>query len=227
MTVRALRRGTMATSRVVAPAGPQFRVGQGYGVSYGHPSFAVPAAVELGDLMIVAAVSPQGSNFTGTTGWTLERQAFNSGANLLRLNVYSRVADSTDAAGTTYSWSLSPGSNFWGLALTAWSGASAVDVHAGAGGTTLDTSLVAPTITPTVPSTETIQIYAGSATGADAAVITVPTTERAKPPTESGEMTYRLRQGSAPQAAAAATGTKTATSSHSVGWAAVHLAVKA
>lgn len=209
---------------------PILRVGTGFGMNTTtFPQFTIPAAVELGDLMIVSAVTVQNFSFTGETGWTLVREAFNTGPSLIRLNVYSKVADAADAAGATHLWSMNPSSNDWGLAFTAWSGASGIDVHAGAGGASTSTSIVAPTITPTVAGTTLVGIFAGQKITAAVAGITVPagTVQAGAPPSELDAAQHRHRQSSESWATATATGTRTATATEAMGWAAVHLALKA
>jgi len=173
-----------------------------------------PAGAVLCDVMIASiAVRPDTATITPPAGWTLVRRVDNASATANSLAVYYKVAGASEPA--SYSWSFSTSTGSAG-GILAFSGVDTTNPINVENGQTTDNGL--SHATPSVTTTAANAMLVSSHTFASAATWTPPAgmseaVDQASiaVPNAAGislEMNYVL------QAAAAATGAKTATASN-------------
>lgn len=109
-----------------------------------------PAGVAAGDVLVMVChswASAGGGQVPSATGWTRHAQhQGGSGATGDNFAVFSRVADGSEGANVTVTFTAN---SFANVGIVAYSGASSVDAFADSG------SMQAATTTPTVPSVTT------------------------------------------------------------------------
>lgn len=109
-----------------------------------------PTGLAAGDVLVAHVSADASNNFSTPSGWT---SIVSELSDALRMRVYWKVADSTDAAATNFSFSTTGGaSNVWG-GLIRVTGATTIDVTNTALATnSTNTNKVVSTVTPTLPS---------------------------------------------------------------------------
>jgi uncharacterized protein YjdB len=217
-TITATDPGTMiAGSTTLSVAGDiAFRAAESASAGSGVLSLAIstPAGTAAGDVMVAAiAVRPSSATITAPAGWSLVRRVDNASGNASSLAVYTRVATMSEPASHTWTFSASTGSaggisTFGGVDTS-----TPIDVENGQT-TASSLSHATPSVTTTVAGTMlvTAHAFASSATWTPPAGMTEAFEQASEmAPNSAGisiEGAYVL------QAAAGATGTKTATASN-------------
>lgn len=164
-----------------------------------------PPGVQADDVM-VAGVSIRGApGVTPPPGWTLVRtDSTTSSSRKMKQAVYYRLASAGEPASHTWSFSGSHAAAGGILAYDGVSTSSPINAHGG--GKQTSSSIVAPSITTTVPNAMLVGLFG---IRADTTISPAPgMTERAETKS-SGKITWEAADS--PQASAGGTGSKTGT----------------
>ncbi|MEA3192436.1 MAG: biosis protein MshQ [Betaproteobacteria bacterium] len=181
------------------------------------PKIGVPAGTVAGDLMVAAiAVQPSGVVMTEPAGWIAQPATVNAAVNSSRQQIFYRFADAADVAGgVSYVWTFGSSANGVAGGIVSYQrvdalSASPIDVFGG-NTTASGTSHQATSVTTTVPNTMVISTH--SFTSSQLWTPPGGMTERVDISTlASGNAGgISLGMNEVIQAAAAATGNKTAT----------------
>lgn len=181
------------------------------------PKIGVPVGTVAGDLMVAAiAVQPSTVTITEPAGWTAQAATVQATANSSRQQIFYRFADSADAAGgVSYVWTFGSSSSGVAAGIVSYQrvdtvSASPIDVFGG-NTTAAGTSHQANSVITTVPNTMVISTH--SFTSSQLWTPPGGMTERVDISTlASGNAGgISLEMNELAQAAAAATGNKTAT----------------
>ncbi len=189
-------------------------------------SVGVPAGVVAGDVMI-AAIDAEGSGtITAPSGWS--STGLFAGTSFFGFSgVYFHVAGSSEPA--SYSWSLGTTRKAAGkiLSYVGVENASPIEVTATTAGASFGTSDAAASITTTVANTKVIMDL-GALDSFGSFTITAPTgtTKRASSFTSGTGSVLGTQAQDFTQATAGATGTKTFTTSASIPWGTITIALK-
>ena len=136
----------------------------GLGTTRSSITLARPAGVEVGHVMLASLViNDDDPAFRAPDGWTLVRQ--DTIRNSLRQAIYRRTAGNAEPG--AYTWSLTTGRRIAG-GITAYAGVDGtnpLDAHGARTTTTASTSVIAPSITTTVPDTLLVHFAAVAAEG--------------------------------------------------------------
>lgn len=201
------------------------------GATTGNLTINKPAGTVQNHVMIASvAVRPHTVTVTPPSGWTQVRRIDNTVSTTNSLIVYRKVAGAGEPA--NYTWTLSAHTGAVGN-IASFSGvdtASPVNVENGqvwTGAVNMTAfNVVAPSVTTTVAGTMLVTSYAISSSGTSGSAWTPPAgmTEAADISSESGTTGESIEVSYAVQAAAGATGTKTATvAGHDDGDAGAHI----
>jgi hypothetical protein len=173
-----------------------------------------PSGTAAGDVMVAGiAVRPSTATITPPSGWTLVRRIDNSNSNSNSLAIYTKVAGGSEPASYNWTFSTSTGSVGGILTFSGVNTATPVDVENGQN-TANGLSHASPDVTTTVANTMLVTFHGFSSAATwtpptgmneavDVASITVPSA--------SG---ISLEGNYVAQAAAGATGAKTATANN-------------
>lgn len=146
-------------------------------------SLATPTC-QVGDRLIFAIESFLAAPSAAPTGWTLIPGVTGhsvAGADSSYLNVYERTADSTDAAGTTYTVTFTSSTPTC-VAMLSYRGTAGVDVSAIVTRTTEDAGADTPSVTTTQANDVVLSIFGRNYTSSVNAANSAPigTTARAE-----------------------------------------------
>src|SRR5688572_29479437 len=174
-----------------------------------------PSGTVSGDLLVAGVMFEKGTGVTtlsAPAGWTLLLRTNQVGD--IGMQTYYRIADGTDGASFTFTLNNSPK---WAAGISRISGVDQVGpIHVSAGGSsggTASTSVVAPSITTTIPNTLILAFF----TNKHQSTYTGVSTERYDVPNTANGLPSNML-ASYGQSVAGSTGTKTATSSNSEQW---------
>jgi hypothetical protein len=189
-------------------------------------AISVPAGVVAGDVMI-AAVDAEGSGtITPPSGWS-STNLFSGTTFFGFSGVFFHVAGASEPA--SYTWSLGTSRKAAGkiLAYVGVENASPIEVAATTAGAAFGTSDAAASITTTVANTKVIMDL-GAVNALGTFTITGPTgtTKRASSSTSGTGSVLGTQAQDFTQATAGATGTKTFTTSASIPWGTITVALK-
>jgi hypothetical protein len=229
VSVRTLRRGTMAgrgAAPPYVPTPPEFRASAAvnlFGNQADYP-LTVPAAVEVGDLMIAQMVTAFVSGWAHGVvegGWTILRSDFTSSHDMR--TIFYRFATEDDVGGAAvYTFRMyngvitSPGSDRGCVLMVAYAGVHQgvpVNVHNQATAVSTTTS-TAPAVTTTVDDCRIVRLYSGRHTSTVLMSMTGPATQRQQAANTEGRAAMVASEDPAPLATAGDTGTAAATGSH-------------
>jgi hypothetical protein len=212
-----------------AHAAIYFRSGATAQTGSGATSIAVnvPAGVVAGDVMIASIAAEGGGNFTAPSGWS-STNLFAGATKFGTEGVYFHVAGSSEP--TSYSWGMGSTPRKATGKIASYVGVengSPIEVKAGTAGNSSGTSDNAASITTTVNNTMVILDFS-AANSAGSFTITPPgsTTMRASVFTSGTGSVVGSQTQDFIQATAGATGTKTFTTSASIPWEAITIALK-
>jgi hypothetical protein len=183
----------------------------------------VPSGVAVGDLLVSSVTAAGTSAITAPAGWT---SLASGAASTYYGTVHYRVATAADVAGASYTWTLGSTRKATG-SITSYVGVDTSTIGVPSANTGTSTTLTFNSVTTAVANSRVI--LAGSAfNGTGAITLTPPaaTTTRLNFATSSSGSQVRSYIGDFLQAAAGATGNKTATVSASSAWGAVMFAVR-
>lgn len=210
MSVRALRRGAIAASGVVAGGAlPGYRAAVGGGTSGFQTStnVTIPAGTQTGDMMILAVsnLADSGQTINTPSGWTLVRSDTGTGGTYTeRLTIFKKTAAGGDP-GATLTVTASASATFR-VGIVVYSGATTVGPDAAQGTNTATVNMTAPAVTA-VANSKVLRVFGhglGSSTDDD---ITGPATQRV----DSHAAWVGLYMSDTDQAGAGTTGTAAAT----------------
>ena len=188
---------------------------------------SVPAGVVAGDVMIATIAAEGGGNFTAPSGWSTTN-LFAGATKFGTEGVYFHVAGSSEP--TSYSWGMGSTPRKATGKIVSYVGvenATPIEVKAGTAGNSSGTSDNTASITTTVNNTMVLLDFS-AANSAGTFTITPPgsTNNRASIFTSGSGSVVGSQTQDFIQAAAGATGTKTFTTSASIPWEAVTVALK-
>lgn len=193
-----------------------------YASNVASAAVAVPAETVAGDRLIVTLNTGALASITPPTGWTeIRMDRSGTSSSDAQLTSYERTADTTDAdTNPTYTWTFSAGRAASIVMLDYSDGA--LEASAGSSGSTVTTSIVAPSVTTL--SADALVVAVGA--GQNEATFTSPAgyTERVDVVADGGSTPKSQAVADLVQASAGATGTATFTATVAVEWAAHHLA---
>lgn len=127
-----------------------FRAATSGSVSTGSSvTLTIPAAVQVGDMMLVSMVGEGAYTHVTPSGWNLLRTDLGAGQYGSRLAIYWKVATSGDVGGSATVAPAYSNSTFLAAGFVAYYGTSGIDVHAATLSTGLSTSGTAASATPT------------------------------------------------------------------------------
>jgi hypothetical protein len=186
----------------------------------------VPAGVVAGDVLI-AVVDAEGSGtITAPSGWSSTNLVAATTSFGFR-GVYFHVAGSSEPS--SYTWTLGTSRKAAGemLSYVGVENASPIELAASTAGAAFGTSDAAASITTTVANTKVIMDL-GALDASGSFTITAPlgTTKRASSTTTGSGSVLGTQAQDFTQATAGATGTKTFTTSASIPWGAITIALK-
>jgi hypothetical protein len=165
-----------------------------------------PASATTGDVLLAAVAVRGTTTITPPAGWTFVR--LDNAANYTIQAVYYRVVSSAEPP--SYQWTFSSSNAAAGgiLDYRGVSAASPIDAHGGAATGTATTSILAPSITTTVPGTQVVGLFGIGGSNS----ITPPPgmTEESKAVETAGSLHVTWEGSDFTQASAGATGTRTA-----------------
>jgi hypothetical protein len=168
-------------------------------------SLARPAGATAGDVMLAAVTLRGSATITAPPGWTLVRR---DDANYVLQAVYVGVAGAGDPSSWTWGFSGSVPAAGGILDYAGVNTSAPVDVHGGQVTTGATTTITAPSITTTTAGDEIIGLFGiggGNAISPPAGMV-----ERAEAVSSAGSLHDTWEGSDFSQAAAGATGTKTA-----------------
>lgn len=182
-------------------------------VTSGNLTINKPTGTVQDNVMIAAiAVRPDTATITAPSGWTLVRKDTNASAIPDQLNTYSKVAGASEPA--SYSWTIGVNTGAAGgiLSFSGVNTASPIDVSGGQQVIGTTTSIVAPSVNTTEVNTMLVTFHCVTSSGTAGSAWTPPTgmTEAVDISSESANTGESLGINYVVQAAAGATGTKTA-----------------
>jgi MSHA biogenesis protein MshQ len=203
--------GNEASSAIL---GITFRSAASASAASGNLVVNVPSGTVASDVMVASiAVRPNTATITAPAGWTLQRRTDNANATASSLAVYYRVAGAGEPASYTWTLSANTGSAGGIQTFSNVDTSNPVDIENGQN-TASALTHTSPTVTTTLTNTMLVTSYefASSATWTPPGGMTetVDTASLAVPNAAG----ISLEANYATQAAAGATGTKTATASN-------------
>ena len=183
----------------------------------------VPSGVAVGDLMIAAVNASGTSAITPPAGWT---QLVAGAGSTYYGTLHYRVATAADAAGASYTWTLGSTRKATG-ALTSYVGVDTTAIGTPAANANTGTTATFNSVT-TAAANSMVVLNGSTFNGTQAVSLTPPgtATTRNNFATSSAGSQMRSYNGDFIQAAAGATGTRTATIAPSSAWGTVMLALK-
>lgn len=222
VSVRALRRGSIAASRVTAVTHttPSYRSSSAASQAALDTTTVTLPTVVTGD-MLLATFTTIGGTHTTPSGWNLVVSTVGNGTYPIRQSVYSRVGLTADTS-TTVNFVVSAAQHAT-VTVGVYSGVDSIDVTAASGSPADQTTgAVAPAVTTTTDHDLVVGLFSIMGVVGDP-TMTSPATERIK--RVQGWIESSIAdQG---QAAAGSSGTRTATTAGaSVIWAATTVALK-
>jgi hypothetical protein len=186
-----------------------------------------PTNTQQGDILIAGMIIELAApTVTAPTGWTLEKSGTPGGTSrALRLLVYSHIVQASDAATTTWTWTVTTGYE--------WAGFMSAYRNAKVGNSVISTtnSSSVSAVSPTVTTLATNALVLAIACSAYGTTWTPPTansgyTERVDYRSSTGTANVSITQSESLYAAAAATGTATNTAANADYWVAAHIVLE-
>jgi trimeric autotransporter adhesin len=183
----------------------------------------VPSGVAVGDLLVASVNASGTAAITAPAGWT---SLVAGAASTYYGMVHYRVATAADVAGASYTWTLGSTRKATG-SIVSYVGIDTSTIGTPAANAGTGTTLTFNSVTTAVANSRVILL--GSALNGTGAITLTPpaiATSRLNFATSSSGSQLRSYTGDFLQAAAGATGNKTATVSSSSAWGAVMFAVR-